>query len=132
MARADALDGDAQTQPPYRKLRKLKQSVRGSEGNTVIGTDRPRQAALAKEALKGPKCKFFAVGFQGLTQQQIARTVVGDRERVAIALIAELKLALVVGAPQIVGMPTLRQGVPSARGRRRPIGFTRPWRSNTA
>src|SRR6266540_582215 len=41
---------------------------------------------------------------------RIARGEVGDGERVAIAFVGEHELALVVGAPQIVGVGRLRQG----------------------
>ena len=49
------------------------------------------------------------VDFKGLAQQQEARGMVGDGQRVAVAAVAELELALEVGAPQIVGRGALGQ-----------------------
>ena len=57
--------------------------------------------------------------------------MVGDGERIAIAAVAELELALEVGAPQVVGGGGAR-GVPRARWRGPPPRLTRPWRSSTA
>src|SRR6202022_1829635 len=42
-------------------------------------------------------------------QQQEARGMVGDGQRIAVATVAELELALEVGAPQLVGRGALRQ-----------------------
>src|SRR5438270_11568743 len=58
--------------------------------------------------------------------------MVGDGERVAISSIAELELALEVGAPQVVGASPSDSGVPRARWRGPPPRLTRPWRSRTA
>ena len=90
--------------------------MRRGEGNAIVGADGPRQAAFVKQALKGGKGEFFAIGFQRFTQQQVARAVVGDGQRITIPFIAELKLALVVGAPEIIGQQALGQG--------RPLGST--------
>src|SRR6185369_9004388 len=43
MTGLDALDGDPQPEPPHRKFRELKQSMRRSEGNSVVRANRPRQ-----------------------------------------------------------------------------------------
>src|SRR5579872_4014524 len=103
-AGANAFDRDTQPQPPDGKLRELKKPVRRGEGDTVIRADGPRQPPFPEEAFKGPKSQFFAVGFQSLTQQQIARGVVRHRERVTVSFVAELELALVIGRPQVVRM----------------------------
>ena len=71
MAGLNALDRDAQAQPPDRQSRKLEQSMRGSEGHAVVGADRARQAALSEKALKGLKSQLCPVGFHRLAQQQI-------------------------------------------------------------
>ena len=47
--------------------------------------------------------EVFAGGVEGFAQEQEARGVVGDGERVAVAAIAELELAFEVDAPEIVG-----------------------------
>ena len=56
------------------------------------------------------------VEFERFAQQQEARGVVGDGQRVAVAAIAELELALEVGAPQIVGQRRLPTAACRARG----------------
>ena len=45
---ADALDGDAQSEPPHGQLGEMKQAVRG-EGQTVVAADGVRQAAFEEE-----------------------------------------------------------------------------------
>jgi len=62
MAGADALNGDAQPQPPHLELGELKHAMRRGEGDAVVGADRPKQAAFVKQALKGGKGEFFAIG----------------------------------------------------------------------
>ena len=61
------------------------------------------QAALAKQPLEGGEGRVFSGRFERLAQEQVARGLVGDRQRVTVAAVAELELALEVGAPQIVG-----------------------------
>src|SRR5437899_883760 len=63
-----------------------------------------RMAGL--NALEG---KGLRGGGQGLAAQQVAAGEVADGEREAIAPIGEHELAFVVRAPQIVGLPWLRQ-----------------------
>jgi len=91
------------------KLGELKQTMRRGEGNTVVGADGARQAAFVEQALKGRKGEIFAIGFQRFTQQQVARAVVGDGQRIAIASIVELRLSLVIDAPEIVSMQAIGQ-----------------------
>ena len=78
------------------------------------------QAALEEELLEGGDGEVLAGRFEGLAEQQEARGVVGDGERVAVAAVAELELALEVGAPQVVGRGAGDSGVPVARWRGRP------------
>ena len=49
------------------------------------------------------------VEFEGFAQEQEARGLVGDGQRVAVAAIAELELALEVGTPELIGHGALRQ-----------------------
>src|ERR1700758_2007924 len=46
MTGLDALDRDPQPQPPHRKLGELKQSLRRSEGDSVVCADRSRQTSF--------------------------------------------------------------------------------------
>src|SRR4029434_10055384 len=84
--------------------------MRRGERDTVVGADGQGQTAFVKQALKGGKGEFFAIGFERFTKEQVARAVVSDGQRITIAFVAQLKLALVIGAPEIVGMQTLGQG----------------------
>ncbi len=95
----DALDGDAEAQPPDRQAGEIVEAVGTGEGQAIVASDRPRQAAIAEQLLEGFNDRGFAGRFGGLTQQQIARSMVGDRQGVTVAAIAELELALEVGAP---------------------------------
>src|ERR1051326_9017048 len=63
-----------------------------------------RRAALLEGALEHiESIGFFGFG-ERLASDQIAAGEVGDGEQIAIALVGEHELALVVGAPQIVGL----------------------------
>src|SRR6266568_1109669 len=58
-----------------------------------------RQAALFKQALKGGKSKSFTGRFEGFTEEEIARGVIRDGQRVAVFFVAQQELAFVIGAP---------------------------------
>jgi hypothetical protein len=103
MARLDALDANAQAQPPDRELAQIKQSVSGSEGHAVIAADVGGQAALFKKPLKHGESVVFSSGRKSLTGEKKSAGVIGDGQRIAILVIAEQELALVIGAPQLVG-----------------------------
>ncbi len=103
LAGLDAFDGDAEAQPPDRELGEIEQGVWTGEGNAVVGADRLRQAALAKQSFEGRESGLLACRFQRLAEKQEARGVVGDGQRIAIASVTELELALEVGAPEFVG-----------------------------
>jgi hypothetical protein len=66
MARLDALDLNAEPEPPHRKLRKVEQGIRADKGNGSVGADGIRQSALSKEPLERRErqwvgCLFVAV-----------------------------------------------------------------------
>src|ERR1700738_753316 len=102
LGRRYTLGFDSQAEPPARELGEIEQSIRTGEGDAVIGSDSGWQAALGKQLLEGGKCEVFAGGLEGLTQQQEARSVIPEGERIAIMPVAELELALEVGAPQVI------------------------------
>ena len=102
LAWLDALDGDAQPQPPDREPGEVEQGIGAGEGDAVVGADRDWQATLAEQPLEGGEGGVFAGGFERFAHQQEARGMVGDGQRVAIVAVAELELALEVGAPQLV------------------------------
>ena len=102
MAGLDALDGDAEPEPPDGELGEVEQSIGTGEGNAVVdrmADGRPRSTNSCSKAVK---CEVFAGGFKGFAQQQEARRVIGDGQWIAVAAVAELELALEVGAPQVV------------------------------
>src|SRR5579872_4566422 len=68
MARFDALDADAQSQPPDRKLREIEQTVRRGEGHAIVRANGPRQPALSEETLKGCKRRLFGIRFHGFAE----------------------------------------------------------------
>jgi hypothetical protein len=60
MAGLDALDGDAQAQPPDGQLGEVEQGVGAGEGDAVVGADGGREAALEEELLEGGDGGVFA------------------------------------------------------------------------
>src|SRR6266700_1835178 len=109
MAGLDTLDSDSEPEPPHRQLGEVEQSIGRGEGHAVIGADGEWQASLLEEALEGCEGKVFAGRFERLAQEQIARGVIGNRKGIAVGFVAELKLALIIGAPQIVWRKPQRQ-----------------------
>ncbi len=53
MAALDALDGDAEAQPPDREVGEVEQGVGAGERDAVVGADGAGQAAFAEQALEG-------------------------------------------------------------------------------
>src|SRR6516165_9165221 len=105
----DPLDRDAESQPPDGELGEIEQAVGTGEGNTVVRADGLRQATFAEELLEGRNGGVFARRFKSFAQQHEARGMIGDGQWITVATIAELELALEVGAPQIVGSRPRRE-----------------------
>src|SRR6185369_2046850 len=53
MTGTNAFDADAQAQPPHRQFRKIEESVGGSKGHAVVGTNRLGQTAFPEQSFKG-------------------------------------------------------------------------------
>jgi len=102
-ARLDALDVDAQAQPPDRQLAEVEQCIGACERNPIVGADGVGQAELLERVLEHGEGIGFLGGGECLAGDQIAAGEVGDRQRIAIAPIGEHDLTLVIGAPQIIG-----------------------------
>jgi hypothetical protein len=60
MARLDALDRNAEPEPPHRQLGEIEQGIGTGKGHAIVGADGQRQAALAEQALKGGDGRVFA------------------------------------------------------------------------
>lgn len=95
----DALDGDTQSQPPDRELRQIEETIGAGKGDTIVGADGLGQTALLEQLFEGCKCRVFTHRLQGLAQQQEARGMVADGERIAIVPVAKSELTFEVGAP---------------------------------
>src|SRR6202012_244264 len=100
MAGPNAFDRDAEAQPPDGEAGEVKKAVGRSEGNAVIRANRQGQAAFPEQAFESGKRQVFPRGFERFAQQQKARSLIRNRERITVALIAQLELAFVIRAPQ--------------------------------
>src|ERR1700681_2494933 len=109
VAGLDALDADPQPQPPHRELAQTEEGTGARERMAVVGADGQRQAEVLKSPLKHGKGVHLLGGREGVAAQKITAGKVGDRERIAVASIGEHELALVIRAPQIVGLRGLRE-----------------------
>src|SRR5260370_6939165 len=108
MAWLDAFDADAQVERPGGEVAQVEESVRGGERNGVVAADVGGQAALLKKPFKHGESVVFFGGREGLTGEEKTAGVISDGQRVAVLVIAEQELALVIGAPQLIGL--LAQG----------------------
>ena len=84
MAGLDALEADAEEQPPEGQVAQVEQSVRGSEGHAVVAADIGGQAALLKKPLKYSECVAFPSRRKRLTSEEKPASVIVDRQRIAI------------------------------------------------
>ena len=60
VTRLDALDADAEAQPPDGQLGEVEKGIGAGEGDAIVGADCVWQAALAKELLEGGNDGLFA------------------------------------------------------------------------
>src|SRR5581483_600761 len=70
------------------------------EGHPVIGANRLRKPKFLECPLEDGERKFLLSCGQRFARQEIPGRIVGDRERITVLSIAELKLAFVVSAPE--------------------------------
>src|ERR1700730_6908340 len=108
MARLDALNADAEPEPPDRQLAQVEQGMGGSERDTIIAAHVGRQTALLKKPFKHCKSVVFFSGTERLTGEEITAGMIRNGQRVAVLMIAQQELALVIGAPKLIGF--LAQG----------------------
>jgi len=113
----------------------------GGRGSAVGGNLAPDNASLDGAAVseqhpgrvRAVKASPSRLGFERFAQRRITRRLIGDGQEVAGALVAEVELALVIRAPQIVGAGACPSEKPVPVARRRLTGrWTSPCRSKTA
>ena len=85
-------------------LERLKSPLGEAKGTPLSERIACGQASLFEQPLKGSKSGPLLVGFHGFAQQQITRSMIGDGQRITVAFVAQLELALIVGAPQRIGI----------------------------
>src|ERR1700675_2664685 len=107
MARLDALDGNAEAQPPNGESAQIEEAIGRSEGHAVVGTNGLRQAPFLKQALKSGEGSLFLDRLHGLAEQKITAGMIGNGQGVTIPLIPQHELALVVGGPQSIRSASL-------------------------
>src|SRR5213594_4751668 len=101
MARLDALLGDPEADPPD-VHRAQPMDARGAEGGPVVGADGAGQADVAEESVEHEPAVLRADRRQGVTGEQIAAVLVGDREGIAVRAVAGAEVALEVRGPHVV------------------------------
>src|SRR5579862_9795759 len=103
MARLDPFDADAQPEPPDREFAQVKQSVRGSEGHTVIAADVGGQATLLKKSFKHSERVIFSGRGKSFAGEKKTAGVIGDGPRITVLTIAQQEFAFIVSAPEFIG-----------------------------
>ena len=101
MTRLDALLGDPEADPPDVHRAQAMDAGR-AEGRAVVRSDGARQADVAEEPVEHEPAVLGADRRQGVTGEQIAAMLVGDREGVAVRAIAGAEVALEVRGPHVV------------------------------
>ena len=90
----------------FERLNRALGLAKGTPLSERMASGRPRSRNSRSKAVQGG---VFAGRIERFAQQQEARGMVGDGQRVAVPAVAELELALEVGAPQIIGGSALGQ-----------------------
>lgn len=109
VAGLDALEADAESEPPDTEPGESEQSIAGGEGRAVVSPDRTRQPVVLEDTLEDRERELGSNRLETLAREQIPGPIIGDRERVTVALVAEHELALEVGAPQPIDVVSARE-----------------------
>jgi len=114
----DAFDRNPEPEPPDREFGEVEDRIGACEGHAVVGADGVWRAELLEDILENSEGAGLPGALQGFAGNQVTAGEVGDGQRIAVAAIGQHELALVVGAPQIIGLIAGRQ--------RRASGFVAP------
>src|SRR6185437_3071137 len=90
----DALNANAQAQPPHRQLREAKKRVRAGKGRPVVGADGLGEAKFLENAFEDAEGIHRSGAGESLAADQVSAGEVRDSQRIAVAAIAEHELAL--------------------------------------
>jgi hypothetical protein len=107
----DELGADAKPEPPHAELREAAEGA-GGEGLAVVGADPLGQPIGAEEPLEDLLGGLQQRTLEPVAGQEIAGVGVLDRERIAVAAIAQAELALEVDRPDHIGAGDRRVGTP--------------------
>jgi hypothetical protein len=109
MARLDAFDRNPEPEPPDREFGQVEERIGACKGHAVVGADGVWQTELLEDILENSEGVDLLGALQGFAGNQVTAGEVGDSQRIAVAAIGQHELALVVGAPQIIGLIAGRQ-----------------------
>ena len=111
MGRLDQLGEDPEPDPPDGEPRETPDGG-GREGGSVVGADPSGQSVLAEEALEDGLCELVSRREEPADVEQVTREPIRDGKGVAVDAVPGLKVALVVGGPDLVGRGDGRGGAP--------------------
>src|ERR1700730_6468408 len=77
--------------------------------NAVIGANGLGQSELLENGLEYAERVGFFGGGERLAREDVAAGKVGDGERITVATVGEHEFALIVGAPQLIGLSGKRE-----------------------
>jgi hypothetical protein len=102
MERPDAVERDAEPQPPDRPLRQIVEPAGTGERQAVVTSGCARQTMWGKQSAERLKPTNLLGRFKGLAGKQVTWRLVGGCQRVTASAVTELELTLEVGTPKIV------------------------------
>lgn len=101
MARGDPFESNAQPQPPHGQCAQPVERPKGGEGHAIVGPHRLGQAEFLKDAFENREGGAFARALERLTAEEIPTAEIGDRQRITVATILELKFPFEVRAERV-------------------------------
>src|SRR5215218_5364071 len=105
LARTDALRTNTEPDPPLGQRADAAHRQRGKR-RAVIGSNAIRQAIFAKRPLHPGLDRLRSWVHEPLALQQVAREVIGHRQRVTALAVAQCKVAFKIRTPQLVTVLT--------------------------